>query len=75
MTRQCANCKLILGEKCPTCGSENLIVLNREDDLPPDTFECHNCHHEFQEGEGGTTHAICDSCLEKQRQELLERTA
>ena len=69
MTRQCADCKIIMGEKCPVCGSQNLVLLNREGDLPPDTFECHN-HHEFQEGAGGITHGICDPCLEKRRQEV-----
>ena len=74
MTRQCTDCKIIMGEKCPTCGSQNLILLNREDDLPPDTFECHK-NHQFQEGAGGITHGICDECLEKRRQEVLEKTA
>ena len=69
MTRQCADCKLIMGEKCHICGSQNLILLNREGDLPPDTFECHK-NHQFQEGQGGVTHGICDSCLEKRRQEV-----
>ena len=69
MTRQCADCKIIMGEKCPECGSENLVLLNTENDLPPDMFEC-PLHHIFPEGEGGITTGICESCLEKRRQEL-----
>jgi hypothetical protein len=74
VTRQCTDCKIIMGEKCSACGSQSLILLNRGDDLPPDMFECHN-HHIFEEGEGGVTHGICDPCLEKRRQEVLEQTA
>jgi len=74
MTRQCTDCKIIMGEKCPKCGSQNLILLNREDEPPPDWFECVK-QHVFQEGDGGITHGICDPCLEKRRQEVMEKTA
>ena len=76
MTRMCAEkgCNAPhLGEKCPECGSEKLLLLNVDTDFPPDWFECPK-GHVFQEGITLTppsiTHGICESCLEKRRQEV-----
>ena len=80
MTRMCCvkDCKAPhLGEKCGQCNSEKLLLLNTENDLGPDWFECHK-GHVFQEGitldPPQITHGYCDYHLEKQRQELA-RTA
>lgn len=66
-----------MGEKCPECGSEKLLLLDSPDLEAPDWFECAK-GHTFQEGATLTppkiTHGICDECLEKQRQEVA-RTA
>ncbi|KKL90610.1 hypothetical protein LCGC14_1903000 [marine sediment metagenome] len=77
MTRQCADCKIIMGEKCPECGSEKLLLIDSAE-VPdvevPDWWECTKCDHIFQEGmtldPPQITHGICDPCLEKRRQEL-----
>jgi rRNA maturation protein Nop10 len=49
MTRQCMDCKATLGEKCPSCGTENLVkhYRPRDPDNPdPDdrvkVFTCMN---------------------------------
>ena len=81
MTRQCADCKIIMGEKCGECGSEELLLIDSAE-VPdvevPDWWECPK-GHVFQEGmtldPPQITHGICDSCLEKRRQEVLEKTA
>ena len=74
MTRQCADCKIIMGEKCGECGSEKLHLLaSLYGFSDPDWFECPK-GHVFQEGmtldPPQITHGICDSCLEKRRQEV-----
>ena len=80
MTRQCTDCKIIMGEKCPQCGSEKLLLIDSAE-VPgvevPDWWECPK-GHVFQEGITLTppsiTHGICESCIEKRRQEVQSAT-
>ena len=59
MTRRCAWCGANLGEKCPRCGSVHVSDISQQD--AAGKFLC-SCGHEFERGEGGTTHGICGDC-------------
>jgi hypothetical protein len=59
MTRRCAWCEKILGEKCPFCGLEA-----KAGDVEGLHFSCF-CAAVFEKGQGGTTHTICDDCAAK----------
>ena len=79
MTRMCCvkDCKAPhLGEICPECGSEKLLLIDSAE-VPdvevPDWWECPK-GHVFQEGitldPPSVTHGYCDYHLEKRRQEV-----
>ncbi|HLZ52083.1 MAG TPA: hypothetical protein VKP61_15155 [Candidatus Acidoferrum sp.] len=58
MRIECAWCRRDLGEKCPNCGSENLIYAESDHKH----VECTKCHEIFALGEGGITSTICGDC-------------
>ncbi len=57
MTRLCAVCKQVLGEKCARCGAEAtpLEVNARGHALVRAEFFCPACGHRFSQGDGGPT--------------------
>lgn len=63
MTRICAWCRAIVGEKCPLCGEEARLMEN------VNSYVCQNMACEitgFYPGMGGETDTICDECQAKQ---------
>ena len=74
MTIICAWCGDEMSESCPLCGCRKLMMISSMDNPRPDQFQCSK-GHTFDEGEGGDSHGICNPCLEKRRQEVLEKTA
>lgn len=77
MTRVCMDCKAVMGEKCPKCGS-NAIVIDGKGFCLRDVANC--CHglspfhvHGFPVGEGGATHGLCASCFAFRNHQLRQR--
>lgn len=66
MTRYCAACEAVLGEKCSQCGSEAapINVNAKGHPIAGTDFLCVNatCGHRFAQGDGGNTYGLCDSC-------------
>jgi rubredoxin len=52
MTIICMDCKRVIGEKCPKCGSHRKINEGG-------FFLCSYCELWFREGEGGISHGLC----------------
>ncbi len=69
MTRLCAVCKHVLGEKCAGCGAEAtpLEVNARGHALVGAEFLCPTCGHQFPQGDGGETYGLCGECLKLER--------
>jgi hypothetical protein len=65
MTRLCAECGKILGEKCSRCGAkaEPVSVNATGHAIIGTDFVCESCGFRFPQGEGGDTHTLCDSCV------------
>lgn len=75
MTRVCAVCRKIIGEKCPRCGTEAQPVrVNAVGHAIAGTdFVCLQCGDVFQQGEGGETPLLCDECLQPERAKAVGR--
>lgn len=87
MTRVCMVCSATLGEKCPRCGSfasadiesigERAALRNPQTQRTleyVERFHCHKCGLDFDAGEGGETHGICQPCQDAAAQDC-ERKA
>lgn len=66
MTRVCAYCKDVLGEKCVRCGADAVAVhADAQSNTPAgQDFECLACRHRFTRGEGGVTGGMCERCFD-----------
>lgn len=75
MTRVCAGCRKIIGEKCPHCGAEaQPVSANAAGHAIEGTdFVCPECGRVFQQGEGGETHSLCGGCLQTERAKAVGR--
>ena len=72
MTRRCAWCRVKVGEVCPDCGCQADIgcpqkISKTTGTVYPPLFICmnHGCAKSFtgfEEGQGGITHGICETC-------------
>jgi hypothetical protein len=69
MTRFCMDCKKLLGEKCPHCGSLDIASDNPEQTC----FHCRHCGQSFTEGQGGSTDGCCSTCIDKRNCEITAR--
>ena len=69
MTRVCAVCKGVLGEKCARCGAEStpLEVNARGHALVGAEFVCPKWGSRFPQGDGGQTYGLCQECLKTER--------
>lgn len=74
MTRVCAYCKEVLGEKCVTCGAEAVPVHADPGSSAPaaQDFECPACRHRFCRGEGGETGGMCEACFDEELRKAHE---
>lgn len=65
MTRVCIQCKHVIGEQCALCGTATLPTTN-SNGLPVTAteFDCPACGHHFNQGDGGETGGICETCLD-----------
>ena len=60
----CMDCGKPMGEKCPQCGAQPLEVRGK--------FHCQNCGYVFEQGQGGTTHSLCEPCRMIRREREIE---
>jgi len=69
MTRLCAECGKIVGEKCSRCGAkaEPVSVSGTGHAIVGTDFICSECGYRFPQGEGGETHTLCESCVAQVR--------
>ncbi len=65
MTRLCAVCKGVLGEKCSRCGVEAtpVEVNARGHALVGAEFVCPSSGYRFTQGDGGQTYGLCEQRL------------
>lgn len=68
MTRVCAYCQAVIGEKCGQCGS--LDVLLRMGLVKP-FWTCFACGQRWFEGQEPVTSGICVACYPKALQEVV----
>ena len=67
MTRTCSYCDKPMGYKCHVCNESLHPLKEVEDEM---YGHCPKCN-EYQELEaGGTTHGICDDCIEKEKEKV-----
>ncbi len=58
MRVECAWCRKDLGEKCPACGSDQILVC----DADREHAHCQECDAIFPIGAGGVSSTICGDC-------------
>jgi ribosomal protein S27E len=65
----CAWCKKDLGDKCPACGSEDIIFCEAD----REHAQCLSCSGIFAIGAGAPTATICEDCRSTVRTEIGRR--
>jgi transposase-like protein len=74
MTRVCIRCSQIIGEKCAHCGTQVTAVSNGHA-MTVANFDCASCGHHFQQGDGGETGGMCETCFDAELRNAHEYAA
>lgn len=77
MTRVCAQCKAVIGEKCVRCGSEATPVQANSNGhaVAGTEFDCPSCGHHFPQGDGGETGGMCERCFDAELRKAHEQAS